>query len=177
MKPRRKRSSLGPARPDLVVRALKDRRKRTLIVVADGARARFFSPTEDAATLRPARRADMVSAESRYRSRDLRSDRPGRGFSTARDARRAAFEPPHDYHKLEKHRFSVELARVLEDACEHNEFDQLVLVAPHRSLGELRKLLPEKVQEMVRREIPKDLTNETVPQLWRRLSPIVKPTL
>lgn len=177
MKPRRKRSSLGPARPDLLTRALKDRRKRTLIVVADGARARFFSPTEDAARLRHAKQTDMISAESRLRPRDLKSDKPGRGFSNAGDGRRGAFEPPHDYHKLEKHRFSAELARVLEEACDRHEYDQLVLVAPHRSLGELRKLLPEKVQERVRREVAKDLTNQTAVQLWRRLAPIIRPTL
>jgi protein required for attachment to host cells len=177
MKPRRKRSSLGPARPDLVHRSLKERRKRTLIVVADGARARFFSATPDARRLVSARQMDMAAPESRLRSHELRSDRPGRGFAAAGSPRRAAFEPQHDYQKLEKHRFSLELARVLEDACDRHEFDQLVLVAPHRSLGELRKLLPGKVQAMVSREVAKDLTNETMPALWRRLSPIVRPTL
>ena len=36
--------------------------------------------------------------------------------------------------------------------------------------------LPDKVQAMVSREVAKDLTNEPTPALWRRLSPIVRPT-
>jgi len=156
---------------------LKPRPKRTLIVVADGARARFFSPLGRTGGLRPAKLADMVSPASRMRTRDLKSDRPGRGFSARGDTRRAAFEPPHDYHKLEKHRFALELAQALDRACERREFDQLVLVAPHRSLGELRKLLPARVKRRVKREVGKDLTNLTQARLWRELAPSVEAEL
>src|SRR5579864_9156884 len=133
MKPVHKRAT---ARDPLATPA-KRPSSRTLIVVADGARARFFSPSADAKSLRAARQADMVSPESRTPARNLKSDRPGRGFSAGGNPRRAAFEPPHDYQKLEKHRFTQELAHSLDERCERREFDQLVLVAPHRSLGEL----------------------------------------
>ena len=156
---------------------LKPKPKRTLIVVADGARARFFLPAEKASRLRSARLPDMVSPASRLHARDLKSDKPGRGFSARGDVRRSAFEPPHDYHKLEKHRFSLELAHALDRACERREFDQFVLVAPHRSLGELRKLLSGRVRKAVRCEVARDLTNETLPSLWRHLSLLVKPVL
>jgi hypothetical protein len=48
MKPRRK-AKLPQAPP------MESRHKRTLIVVADGARARFFEPRHDTHTLVPAR--------------------------------------------------------------------------------------------------------------------------
>jgi len=156
---------------------LKPKAKRTLIVVADGARARFFSPAGKDGGLRSAKLADMVSPTSRRRAVDLKSDRPGRGFSARGDARRAAFEPPHDYHKIEKHRFAAELAKALEQAMERKEFDQLVLVAPHRSLGELRGLLSARVQRRVRREVAKDLTTQTTVSLWRHLLPVITPIL
>ena len=73
---------------------------------------------------------------------------------------RHAFEPPHDYHKLEKHRFMATLAEALDDACGRRAFDDLILVAPRRSLGELRGLLSKRVQGSVRQEVAKDLTNE-----------------
>lgn len=54
MKPRRK-ARLPQAPP------MESRHKRTLIVVADGARARFFEPRHDTHTLVPAAQAGMVA--------------------------------------------------------------------------------------------------------------------
>ncbi|MFO1162605.1 MAG: host attachment protein [Reyranellaceae bacterium] len=146
---------------------------KTWIVVADGARARFFSPDREAAKLVPTGPADLVAPASRLRSRDLKSDKPGRSFSASRSGVRHAFEPPHDYHKLEKHRFMATLAGELDDACARRAFDDLILVAPRRSLGELRGLLSKKVQERVRQEVAKDLTNEPPSRLRRRLGAVL----
>lgn len=146
---------------------------RTWIVVADGARARFFEPSVDGRKLVPARPADMVMPESRGHERDLKSDKPGRVFSSARGGVRHALEPPHDYHKLEKHRFLASVAEVLDAACAQGEFDGLILVAPRRSLGEFRTLLSERVQRSVVREIAKELTSVTPAVLWDRLAPLV----
>ncbi|MFI4998833.1 MAG: host attachment protein [Reyranellales bacterium] len=154
---------------------LKPKLQTTWIVVADGARARFFTPGADAKKLVSALPADIFAPEARGHASDLKSDKPGRGYSSSRSGARHALEPPHDYHKLEKHKFSAELAKVLEGACERREFDRLVLVAPHRSLGELRTLLSDRVKRLVGQEIAKDLTNETVAGLWRRLAPLLKP--
>ena len=62
MKPRRK-AKLPQAPP------MESRHKRTLIVVADGARARFFEPRHDMHTLVPAAQADMVGPEKQHRVR------------------------------------------------------------------------------------------------------------
>jgi protein required for attachment to host cells len=152
------------------------KRPSTWIVVADGARARFFAPGEDAKKLVPGA-ADMVAPQSRQPSRDLKSDKPGRSYASSRSGVRHAFEPPHDHHKFEKHRFTALLAETLDAACGRREFDQLVLVAPRRSLGELRTLLSKRVQGRIRLEIAKDLTNVTAAGLWRRLATQVRPIL
>ena len=52
---------------------------------------------------------------------------------------------------------------------------QEVLVAPHRSLGELRGLLSARVKRRISQEIAKELTNQTAAQLWRQLKPLVFP--
>jgi protein required for attachment to host cells len=90
---------------------------------------------------------------------------------------RHAFEPSHDYHKLEKHRFMAALAGKLDEACAKREFDDLIVVAPRRSLGELRSLLSKRVQGHIRQEVAKDLTNESASRLWRRLIPVIRPAL
>lgn len=146
---------------------------KTWIVVADGARARFFTPDRESAKLVSTGPADLVAPASRQRPRDLKSDKPGRSFSASRSGVRHAFEPPHDYHKLEKHRFMAILAGALDDACERRAFDDLILVAPRRSLGELRGLLSTRVQASVRQEVAKDLTNEPPSRLHRWLRPLL----
>ena len=163
MKPRRKAKI--PQAPDM-----KPRRQRTLIVVADGAKARFLKESEDHKKLVPAERADMLAPTARRPDRDLETDKPGRGFSTARDGRRAAFEPPHDSHKLEKHNFTARLAERLDKACSAKQFDRIVLVAPKRSLGELRTLLSARVRKAVSHEVAKDLTASTPTALRKALA-------
>src|SRR5260221_1076786 len=90
MKPRRKAKL--PQVPPMELR-----HKRTLIVVADGARARFFEPRHDARTLVPAGQADMVAPDSRLKNKDIVTDRPGRGAGTSAAAtHQHGFEPRHD---------------------------------------------------------------------------------
>lgn len=144
---------------------------RTWIVVADGARARFFAASDDGRRLVSVRGVDMVAPTSRGRTRDLEGDKPGRAYASSRSGARHALEPAHDPHKLAKHRFTAELAQVLDSACGRREFDQIVLVAPRRSLGELRGLMTARVRRCIAREVAKDLTNETASGLWRRLKP------
>jgi protein required for attachment to host cells len=147
---------------------------RTLVVVADGARARFLSASGDGSKLVPAGLSDMVAPLNRRPARDLKSDKPGRSYSSSRSGMRHALEPPHDYHKIEKHRFSAAVAEALHKASETNAFDRLVLVAPRRSLGELRSLLSDRVKKQVDQEIAKDLTTATPAQLWRHLQPLIR---
>ncbi|HSI00297.1 MAG TPA: host attachment protein [Reyranella sp.] len=163
MKPRRK-ARMPQAPP------MESKHKRTLIVVADGARARFLEPSEDYRTLVPTGNADMLEPKARRPDRDLVTDKPGRGFSPVRDGRRGGFEPPHDPHKMEKHNFTARLAETLDKACSARKFDRLVLVAPKRSLGELRTLLSARVRKAVSHEVAKDLTTSTPAALRKVLA-------
>jgi protein required for attachment to host cells len=166
MKPRRK-AKLPQAPP------LEPRHKRTLVVVADGARARFFEPRRDRHALVPASRADMVMPQSREPARDIVTDRPGRGFSAAHSTIRHGFAARHDVHKLEKHNFTAALADALEDVRVRGEYDRLVLVAPRRSLGELHALMTPQAKKMVSHEVAKDLTTATPEALWSALEKVL----
>jgi len=163
MKPRRK--ARIPQAPEL-----KPRRHKTLIVVADSAKARFLKESADRRKLVSAGDADMLSPKARRPDRDLVTDKPGRGFSSMRDGRRGGFESPHDPHKLEKHNFIAELAERLDQACSSKEFDRIVLVAPRRSLGELRALLSPRARKAVSHELAKDLTAASPTALRKALA-------
>ncbi len=108
----------------------------------------------------------MTAAEARRPARDIVTDKPGRGFRSAGSAARHAFEPPHDVQKMQKHAFVRRLADVLDSDRADGAFERLVLVAPPRTLGELRSLLSPRVSEAVACEVAKDLT--TVPPVERQ---------
>lgn len=152
-------------------------RKRIWVVVADGARARFFTPGETMRGLKSTGPIELIAPEGNRYARDLKSDRPGRSFSSARDGVRHSIEPHHDYRKLEKHKFTVQVAEMLDRAVAEDAFDGLVLVAPRRSLGEFRDVLPARVKARIRHELGKDLTANTPSELWKKLAPAVKSIL
>jgi protein required for attachment to host cells len=152
-------------------------RKRIWVVVADGTRARFFTPGETLRGLKSAGPIELAAPDGNRYSRDLKSDRPGRNFSSARGGVRHSIEPQHDYHKLEKHKFTVQVAEILDKAVAEDAFDGLVLVAPRRSLGEFRDVLPGRVKARIRHELGKDLTANTPSELWKKLAPAVRSVL
>jgi protein required for attachment to host cells len=88
---------------------------------------------------------------------------------------RHAIEPKHDHHKMEKHRFTQAIGRYLERALSRHEFDDLIIVAPRRSLGELRTVLPDQVKARVQAEVPKDLTRQPAEMVWEQVAATVKP--
>ncbi len=135
-----------------------------LVVVFDGARARFFKG-DATALLRPS--AEMHSELHRF-SREVGTDRGGRRFSAAE---RHAMEPKHDLHEQEKHDFVLRLVKTLDTAYDQGAFRQLLVVAPERSLGEFRKLASDRLLKLVLAQIPKELTQYSDHELIERLKP------
>lgn len=75
-----------------------------------------------------------------------------------------------DFHQLEEDRFAAETAGLLKDWALRNEFESLIVVAPPRTLGELRKHYHVEVSNRLAGEIDKDLTGHTVPQIEEALA-------
>jgi protein required for attachment to host cells len=138
---------------------------RIWVMVTDSGRAHLFVADEDLTGLSAAVLPGLPVEEIHAHARDLKSDRPGRSFGSAGGGTRHAIEPRHDYHKQEKHEFVATVANALERAFVAQEFDRLVLVAPPRTVGEMRHLLPDRLQAEMQ-VIAKDLTKTTVPQIW-----------
>ncbi len=129
---------------------------RTWIVVADGAHARFFlneGPGRGLTLALPG--APVVPHPP---TRELGTDRPGRVFESA-DSSRHALEPRADWHRLEKQQFARAVAHVVDRAAGDNAFDRLVLIAPPKTLGDLRAALGPASHAAIHRELAKDLTH------------------
>lgn len=74
-----------------------------------------------------------------------------------------------DYHQLEEDRFAAEVADMLKRQTLSNSVEGLIVAAPPRTLGELRKHYHKAVQACLLAEIGKDLTGHTVPQIEEAL--------
>lgn len=135
-----------------------------LVVVFDGAKARFFKG-EAGSVLHPS--AEMHSQLHRF-ARDVGADKGGRRFSAAQ---RQVMEPKHDLHELEKHDFVLRLVKTLDTAYDQGAFTELLIVAPERSLGEFRKLASQRLMKLVTGQVPKELTHYTDHELLERLKP------
>lgn len=74
-----------------------------------------------------------------------------------------------DYHQLEEDRFAAEAAELLKKRALNNELESLIIVAPPKTLGELRKHYHKEVESRIAGEVAKDLTNMAVPEIEKIL--------
>jgi len=132
------------------------------VLVADGAKMLFFRNEGDAENPN----LTVIAAEQqadRY-DRDIKTDQAGQkpgspgssGGSTAGEA---------DFHDQAEQRFAVEAADRINRAALANEFETLIIVAPPKTLGQLRKHYHKQVEGKIGAEIPKDLTGHPVDRI------------
>lgn len=128
----------------------------TCIVIANGTRAHFYF--NDGPNRGLEGRPDLDMKGENLHARDIQADRPGRVFDRSGKGRHA-MEYPSDPQRLIELKFLGDVTDRLNKLSQETSFDRLVLVAPPRVLGELRKLLPKSLSRKVHGEINKDLTH------------------
>lgn len=99
-------------------------------------------------------------------SRELGSDAPGRSFSSSSPAKSGYEET--DWHRQAEDRFAVAGADRLESAASGNDAD-IVVVAPPRILGELRKHWGRRTKDRLIAEIGKDLVHHETDDIARTI--------
>ena len=72
-----------------------------------------------------------------------------------------------DWHHIAEERFAGELAEALYRYAHDNLFEKLVVIAPPKILGNLRKAFHAEVAERVAAEIPKELTSHPIAEIER----------
>ena len=136
------------------------------VLVGDGRRALFLENHGDPDLL------DLRVIEARVEdnpaTRDQGTDAPGRAFAS-RGGPRSSLETT-DWHELEKEHFADRIAETINKAAESGEMKEVVLIAPPRVLGELRKHLSVKAQAKVKVEIDKDLTRHPISEIEKALA-------
>ena len=138
----------------------------SFIIVADGKKSLFFRNDGDGDF--PNLIVERKDGHADRKDRDQKSDDRGRAFAGT-GAHRSAYEET-DYHQLEEQKFAAETAEMLKQRALRNEFDSLIVVAPPRTLGELRKHYHKEVEKRLTGEIAKDLTGHPVSEIEKILS-------
>ncbi len=134
---------------------------KSFVVVADGAKMLFFRNEGDAEF--PKLEVERKREQEDRPDRDWKTDEPGRAFSSV-GAGRSAYEET-DFHQLEEDRFAAETAELLKKRALQNDFESLIIIAPPRTLGELRKHYHKEVEKRLTGEIAKDLTGHPVEEI------------
>ncbi len=138
------------------------------IFVGDGRKALFLRNDGDEKFANFVTERVFVDQENPP-SHEQGTDRPGRGFARANTTRRSAMEPT-DWHEIEEHRFAQKVSAALEQLVRERDAPALVIVAPPRTLADLRSALHPSVRGKVILEINKDLTKIPVWEIERSLT-------
>jgi protein required for attachment to host cells len=128
---------------------------KTEVCVADGRKLLLLVNDGDAKfpDLRVIRE-DEYEAE---RNRDISSSPPGRVFQSG-DARRSSYEEA-DFKQLAEDQFAADAAEILNKRALANSFDKLIIVAPPKTLGEMRQHYHKVLAGRIVGEIAKEATN------------------
>ncbi len=137
----------------------------SFVLVADGKKMLFFRNEGDGDY--PQLEVEGKRQTADAPDRDRKSDAPGRSFDSTSSGRSAYEEA--DFHTLEEERFAAETAELLRKRAFRNEFDSLIVVAPPRTLGALRKHYHVEVEKRLAGEVAKDLTRHPVAEIEKIL--------
>ena len=137
-----------------------------LVFVGDGQKALFLRNTGDDKF--PSLTTERVFGEKDLPTREQGTDRPGRAFKRAGTNLRSAVEDT-DWHELEKHRFADHVAAALEQLVRSQNVKHLIVVAPPRTLAELRHAFHDDVKRRIVAEVDKDLTKHPVWDIEKHL--------
>ena len=128
------------------------------VMVADGAKMLFFRNEGDAEFLKL--EIEQKREQENLADRELMTD--GHGAAPAGGGLGGSTYERPDHHQLEEDKFAAEAAEELKRRALKNDFESLIIVAPPKTLGELRKHYHKEVEKRLAGEVAKDLTGHTV---------------
>lgn len=160
----------------------------SVVLVADGRKLLFLRNEGD--DVHPNLTVEHAEERPNPANRDQKTDAAGGASSTQSGANapriaqggsnhaqgggaqfapsRGTFEET-DFHQLEEDRFAAEAADLLKQRALANDFDKLIIVAPPRTLGEMRKHYHKEVSARLQGELAKDLTGHPISDIEQAL--------
>lgn len=133
----------------------------TFVVVTDGGKMLFLRNAGDAQN--PNLEVERKRENDNPPDREQGSDRAGTSHNSVGSARSSMQET--DFHQLAEDRFAAKTADRLRAQALRGDFEKLIVVAPPKTLGELRKHYHKEVESRLAGEIAKDLTGHPVDEI------------
>jgi protein required for attachment to host cells len=137
----------------------------SLFLICDGSKALMFRNAGDEQAINL--KAVEVRTEPHGQSRDIGTDRPGRGANSATGKRTALGE--NDLHDEAETAFIKETARGFDALVRADKARAVAIIAPPRALGVLRDALDAKTRGVTRMELAKDWVRLPTPDIEANL--------
>jgi len=137
------------------------------VFVGDGRKALFLQNEGDEKL--PNLRIEKVFEDENPPSHEQGRERPGRVSKASQSGHRSAVEPT-DWHDIEEHRFARKVAAAMEQVIRAGKTKAFIVVAPPRTLAELRNAFHSDVKACVLAEINKDLTKHPIGEIEKHLT-------
>ena len=135
--------------------------KDTLVLVTDGRKLLFLRNQGDSEYMNLV--VEKASERDDKPDRELSTDEPGSVFQSGSPGRSSYEET--DFHQLEEDRWVHDAADKVNSRALSNDFDELVIIAAPKALGELRKKLHKETEKRTILEIDKEMTNQPLKEI------------
>jgi protein required for attachment to host cells len=132
-----------------------------LILVADGRKVLFLRNHGD--TVRLDLRTEAHDERADAKNSDLNADAPGLGQQRFGYGRPAMGET--DRHQLAEDQWAKDAADLLNRRALANDYDALAIVAPPKTLGELRKHFHKETEKRIIATFNKAMTDRPIDQI------------
>ncbi|MDA9506466.1 host cell attachment protein [Bradyrhizobium sp. CCBAU 11386] len=139
---------------------------RAIVFVGDGRKALFLRNEGNERS--PNLKIEAVFEEENPPAHSQGSDRPGRVSKGSHSGQRSAVAMT-DWHELEEGRFARQVAAAAERLLRSEHATSLIVVAPPRTLAELRSVFHDDVRRRIVGELDKDLTKHPVSDIEKHL--------
>ncbi len=136
------------------------------VVVCDGAKALVLQNAGDAKF--PNLKTLEVFEQKDPATHEQGTDKPGRAFSSAGNARSAVGQT--DWHDRSEEAFLTKLAHHLDAAVASGKAKSIIVIAPPRALGMLRPAYSHALKGALRAEIDKDFVKMPVHEIEKHLT-------
>ena len=132
-----------------------------LVLVADGKKMLFLRNHGDKGLLDL--RTESHEARKDKKDRELKTDAPGTQAQSMGYGRPTMEET--DFHQQEEDRWVKEAAEELNSRALSNDFNALVVIAPPKALGVLRKKLHKEAERRIILTVNKEMTDRPIPDI------------
>ena len=137
----------------------------SVVLVADGRKSLFFRNRGDAEF--PNLEVERKEVQDNPAHHEQASDTAGMAMNVVGGHGGSMTEV--DFHQQAEDRFAADMADMLKARALRQDYDSLIVVAPSRTLGELRKHYHKEVEKRLVGEVAKDLVNVPVDEIERIL--------